>query len=125
MILADTCLLIEYFRKTEKRNAKLMALFNRNYKFCTAAITHYEIFTGALPIQLDFWENFLAKTEILPLDKKAAQKAVEINRNLKSQRKQIGLADLFIAATAIANDLPFSTLNTKHFDRVEGLIIVD
>lgn len=37
----------------------------------------------------------------------------------------IDTADLFIAATAIANSLPFATLNKKHFDRIEGLKIVE
>ena len=37
----------------------------------------------------------------------------------------IDLADLFIAATALTSNLPFSTLNKKHFERIEGLVIVE
>ena len=46
-------------------------------------------------------------------------------RNLDDRkRKLIDTADLFIAATAIANKLPFATLNRKHFERIDGLAII-
>ena len=35
------------------------------------------------------------------------------------------ITDLFIAATAIANNLPCATLNKKHFERIEELKIID
>jgi len=44
---------------------------------------------------------------------------------LKRKRKQIDLADLFIAATAVTNELPLATLNKKHFERVEILAIIE
>jgi tRNA(fMet)-specific endonuclease VapC len=31
------------------------------------------------------------------------------------------IRDILIAATALAYDLPLMTLNTRHFDRIEGL----
>ena len=54
-----------------------------------------------------------------------SQTAVDINAELKKKRKQIGMADLFIAATAMANNLPLVTLNKKHFDRIVGLTLID
>jgi len=36
-----------------------------------------------------------------------------------------GDGDLFIAATAIGNDLPFAILNMKHFERIDNLQIVE
>jgi predicted nucleic acid-binding protein len=67
----------------------------------------------------------LPKTRVLALDENVAQVAVDINNELKRKRKQIEMADLFIAATAIANKLPFATLNRKHFDRIDGLIVIE
>jgi tRNA(fMet)-specific endonuclease VapC len=49
---------------------------------------------------------------------------VDINNALKRKRKQIDIADLFIAATALSNNLPFATLNLKHFERIDNLQIV-
>jgi predicted nucleic acid-binding protein len=50
--------------------------------------------------------------------------AVDLNRSLKKKPKQIEMADLFNAATAIDNKLPLATLNIKHFDRIDGLELV-
>lgn len=62
---------------------------------------------------------------IIPFDEAAVDTAVHLNAALKSKRKQIDIADLFIAATAITHNLPFATLNRKHFDRITELNIVE
>jgi tRNA(fMet)-specific endonuclease VapC len=125
LVLADTSLLIDYFRKTDKANSVLVALFDQNYDFCISAITDYEIYAGATSAQLPFWYQALARMAVLPFDAAVSKTAVEINKSLKSKRKQIGIADLFIAATAIANTMPLATLNKKHFERIDGLVVVD
>jgi tRNA(fMet)-specific endonuclease VapC len=61
---------------------------------------------------------------VIPFDEATVDKAVEINTNLKRKRNQVALADLFIAATAISHNLPFPTLNRKHFDRIDELNII-
>jgi predicted nucleic acid-binding protein len=48
-----------------------------------------------------------------------------VNSGLKRKRKQIDLADLFIAATAMTQNLSIATLNKKHFDRIDGLDIIE
>ncbi len=125
IILADTSLLIDYFRKTDKSNAILFTLFDQGYNFCISSVTHYEIYSGATAAQLLFWRNFLEKTTVLPFDESVAEVAVGINNALKQKNKQIEIADLFIAATAISAKLPFATLNRKHFERIEELVIVN
>jgi len=125
IILADTSILIDYFRKTDKVNSVMIALFDQGFDFSISAITHYEIYSGATALQLPFWTNLLSRTKVLPFDEAVAQTAVDINTILKLKRKQIGIADLFIAATAISNHLSLATLNKKHFDRIDGLTIVE
>ncbi len=125
IVLADTSILIDLFRKTDKANSTLIALVKQGYGFCISAITEFEIYTGAVLGQIDFWDNFLQRTEVLPFDKAVAKVAIDLNRDLKRKRKQISIPDLFIAATAIANNLPFATLNKKHFERVDGLAIIE
>jgi len=68
-------------------------------------------------------EQIIKAVNVLPFDEASVDKAVEINASLKQKRKQIDLADLFIAATAVSNNLLFATLNKKHFDRVKALKI--
>lgn len=125
IILVDTSILIDYFRKTDKENSKLIALFDQGYDFTISAITHYEIYSGATSAQLSFWTNLLVKTNVLALDGAVAQAAVDINNVLKRKRKQIAMADLFIAATSISYNLSLATLNVKHFDRIDRLNVIE
>ena len=87
-------------------------------------VTKYEIFVGANENQLKFWNEVMLNLNILELDDKCVNSAIEINKNLKQKRKQIDIADLFIGATAIANNLPFATLNLKHFERIDDIEII-
>lgn len=125
IVLADTSILIDFFRKTDKENSTLIALVRQGYEFSISAITEYEIYSGAPVSQQDYWQDFLKHTQVLPFDKNVVKVAVDINNALKRKRKQIDIADLFIAATAVSNDLPFATLNMKHFARIENLQIVN
>jgi len=88
-------------------------------------VAEYEIYRGALLGQMAFWDNLLLKVEVFSFDKAASRIAVDINAELKRKRKQIEIADLFIAATAIANGLKLATLNKKHFDRIEALTLME
>lgn len=125
IILTGTSILIDYFRKTDKNNSVLISLFGQGYNFTISAITHYEIYSGTTANQLTFWKSLLQRTKVLALDEIVAQAAVDINSELKRKRKQIEIADLFIAATAIANNLPFATLNRKHFKRIDSLNLLE
>ena len=125
IVLADTSILIYYFRKTDKANSRMIALFDQGYDFYISAITHYEIYSGATSAQLPFWTSILARTKVLAFDQTAAQAAVDIGNVLKQKRKQLSIADLFIAATAISNNLSLATLNIKHFERIDGITIIE
>lgn len=60
----------------------------------------------------------------LPFDDLVAKKAAEIYHTLRKQNKMIEFSDIFIAATCLVNDLSILTLNKKHFNRVNGLVIL-
>lgn len=125
IILVDTSILIDYFRKTDKENAALVAIVKQGYSYCISSVTEYEIYRGALLGQIAFWDNLLKKIEVLPFDKAASRIAVDINAELRRKRKQIDIADLFIAATAVANNLKLATLNKKHFNPIKALTLMD
>ncbi|HEX8356557.1 MAG TPA: type II toxin-antitoxin system VapC family toxin [Segetibacter sp.] len=125
IVLADTSILIDLFRKSEKANSRFVQLALQGYQFQISAITEYEVYSGATIAQLPFWDDLLEKIIVLPFSKDVVKQAVIINRQLKQKRKQIDLADLFIAATSIANNLPFATLNGKHFERIDNLHLVE
>lgn len=102
-----------------------MAIVKQGYTFCISSVTEFEIYRGALLGQIAFWDKLLQKVAVLSFDKTASRIAVDINAELKRKRNQIEIADLFIAATAVANDLKLATLNKKHFDRIEALSLMD
>ena len=124
IVVLDTSILIDFFRKTAKNKTELIKLVDEGYSYCISAITEYEIYVGATVAQHGYWKQFLLTTNVLPFDTDAVVKAVEINHQLKRKRQQIDIADLFIAASSMINGLPLATLNKKHFERIEGLRLI-
>ncbi len=121
IVLANTSILIDYFRKTDKSKSTLVKLFDEGNDFCISAITEYEIYSGTTELQTAFWKEMLKMTMVIAFDQSIVTVAVKINKALKLKSKQIAIADLFIASTAVANNLPLATLNKKHFERVDEL----
>ena len=123
IVLVDTSILIDYYRKTDKEKSVWISLVRQGYSFAVSAVTKYEIYAGATPNQLTFWSNVFEAVTVMPFDELSVDTAVSINSALKRKRKQIDLADLFIAATAVANDLPLMTLNRKHGANTRNVIV--
>jgi tRNA(fMet)-specific endonuclease VapC len=122
-LMIDTGLLIDYFRKTDKSNARLVQLSKQFDQLAISSVTEFEIYSGATSSQLTFWNELLSEIIVLPFDSKAAHVAAEIQQELKKIRKTVEKADLFIAATAISNNLSLDTLNRKHFEVIEQLAL--
>ncbi|SDC09446.1 type II toxin-antitoxin system VapC family toxin [Niabella drilacis] len=120
-LMIDTSILIDYFRKTDKTNSRLVAHFRQYDQIYISTITEFEIFNGATQVHKDFWEGLLSRLIVLSFDRPAARKSAEIVSLLKTKRKTIDKPDLFIAATAITNDLMLDTLNIKHFISIDVL----
>ncbi len=125
IILVDTSVLIDYYRKTDKEKTIWLSFVRRGYSFAISVVTKYEIYFGATPSQLIFWNSILQTVTVISLDETSIDTAVILNDNLKKKRKQIDIADLFIAATAVTHHLPLATLNKKHFERVDTLNLIE
>ena len=123
-VMVDTSILIDFYRKTDKSNSIWIKLVREGYAFTISAITKYEIYSGANANQAAFWDNVFRQIEIISLDEDCIDAAVQINIELKKKSKQIALADLLIAASAVANEMPLATLNRKHFERIDSLKLI-
>lgn len=123
-LMVDTSLLIDFFRKTDKNNAKLVTHFRNYRQLYISSITEFEVLNGAKHLHLDFWNGMLSRVTVLDFDSKAARQAAEITEQLKSKRKTIDKPDLFIAATAVAHGLHFDPLNIKHFTHIDKLLML-
>ena len=119
--MVDTSILIDYFRRTDKSRSRLVHHFKDYDRLYISSVTEFEIVTGARAPHIRFWDSMLSRFTVLDFDSRSARKAAMIVEQLKVVRKTIAKPDLFIASTALVNDLDFDTLNVKHFIHIEGL----
>lgn len=125
VILLDTGILIEYFRKKDKSKSILYQLSLQPYEFKVAAISQYEILLGSNDSQMDFWKMFFERIQILAFDENSAIAASEIYKQLKSENKLLDIADILIGSIALTNQISLATLNKKHFMRIKNLELVE
>lgn len=119
--MVDSTILIDYFRKTDKNNSRLVNHFKNYDRLYISSVTEFEVINGSTSAHLQFWNQMLSGFIVLDFDSKAARKATEIVRQLKTKRKSIDKPDLFIAATAIVHGLTLDTTNKKHFIHIDAL----
>lgn len=124
MILLDTSVLLDYFRKVVKEKTLFQNLAKNYSTLCISQITYFEILRGSNQNQKSFWIDIFEDLDFLDFDIQCADSAVLIYKELKSKNQLIESADLLIAATAIANNLPLATFNVKDFQKINSLDLV-
>lgn len=123
MILLDTSVLIDYFRKQNKNKTVLFRLLLKNEDLAISVITKYELMLGSNSEQDLFWKSLFQRILIIPLDEKIIDETVLIKKELKAKNNEIGLADMIIAATARLHKIRLATSNVKDFEKVNHLKI--
>lgn len=124
IILLDTGILIDYFRKTNKQNSLFQKLVTKNSEFRISVITHFEILRGSNFKQEIFWRDLLKDIEIISYFPMMNYTALRIRDELKKKRKSISIEDLIIAATAVHFDFSLATLNENHFNSISKLELI-
>jgi|SRR3989344_8720838 len=89
----------------------------------TSAVCVHEVLSGATQSERSTIADLFRGLEILPFDCSAAQMSPEIKKRIIKAGKTIGELDVFIAATALAHNIPLLTTD-KDFKNVEGLQVV-
>ena len=119
--LLDTCICIALLRKNPSVIQRLREVGTHNCKI--SDITLAELYFGAFKSGKE--KHFNDVSEISKLFKKFPiqymRKYGEIRWELERQGLRIGDMDMFIAATAIEEELILVTDNIKHFSRIPGL----
>jgi len=123
-ILIDTSVVIDHFRKKNKQKSLLYELAKENTLFLSA-ISKFEFLVGTKLTQIRQTKKIVEGFYILSFNSHVADVASDIAKKLKTKNKITEFRDIFIAATAIANDMPLSTLNVKHFERIDDLELID
>jgi len=124
LILLDSSVLIEYFRKKDKSQTFFFKLSKQYEGFAIPVTVHFEIMAGSNRIQDKFWENLFNDFLIIPYTVPVNYQAREIRWSLMKKRKSIVFKDLLIAATALNFNLVLATLNKKHYSDIENIILI-
>ena len=126
MICLDTNILIAHKRaKTaDKNKTELYRLAVQGYRFAVSSITVYELLRGDNQDEDRYWKTMFADMDILSFDFACAEQAARIYKDLKQKGLLIEAEDLLIGATALQHRLTLATNNRRHFERIEGLLLL-
>lgn len=123
-LLMDTSVIIDFSRSRDKSRTLLSQLVKAKHHLAISMITHTELFAGK-----SIWENqallaklerFLSYLELVPLTPAVSRQAGRVRA-----RHELDLFDAIIAATALEQQVPLVTLNSRHFARVEDLEVFE
>jgi len=124
-IAIDACVLIEFLRAKDKSKTMYAKLARGVVPLFISTIVLFEVRAGLNAINQECLMGLLRKITCLPFDVRTAEIAADLSRTLRNNRIQVESSDLFIAATAIAHGVPLATLNQKHFERIDELVLID
>lgn len=124
MILLDSSVLIDLFRKKDKQKSFFFKLLDKEENFAISSITHYEIGVGNKKSNSDYWNDLYNNLTVIPFDENCSETAIEIYLDLRKKNRLIDLADLLIGATSVTHGITLATLNKKHFDRIVNIELI-
>src|SRR5437879_2504844 len=105
-MVVDTSIFIDYLRSKKKEQTIFQKLSDKSEIFISS-VTLYELLIGATSDEK--WEEIRKLTEDIPVlgfSERIAAQSAKIYHELRKSNNIIDHRDIFIAATAIANDLP-------------------
>jgi tRNA(fMet)-specific endonuclease VapC len=129
MYLFDTDVITNIFKpRPSKSLLRKLSNLAQSEQFIST-ITIFEIVYGAMKsCRPDYHlrnleEILLPSVNIIGFDAKAAYVCGRLRATLEERGQPVSLADMEIAAIAMAHNLTLVTGNTKHFSRIGGLAI--
>ena len=117
--LIDTNAVIDYLdNKLPDKAGELMDGIDSRI----SVITRMELLSwpGASQEQTQILNEFINASEVFALEEPVIVKAVDIRKTFKTK-----IPDAIIAANAIVNKLALITRNTKDFEKIEGLEVLN
>lgn len=120
--LADTNSVIDFLnRKLPPVSIAWLEQLIVNEQLALSVIVRIELLSwNGPPADMQLLANFIAATEVLPLDEPVIQQTIALR-----QQHRVKLPDAIIAATALAHGRPLLTRNAADFRRVASLAVLD
>jgi tRNA(fMet)-specific endonuclease VapC len=127
MYLLDTNILSELIKKRPSSHVLSQLSSKPAHTLFTSCICIMELrFGSALREDSEvFWtkinKEIISRVNTVSIGSKEAFTAGDILADLRKKGHFIGLEDVLIAASAVANQYIVVTANTRHFSRIKGL----
>jgi tRNA(fMet)-specific endonuclease VapC len=127
MYLLDTIILSELIKKHPNSHVLSPLSSKPAHTLFTSSVCLMELrFGSALREDCEvFWEKInreiISRVTIIHVGEKEALAAGDILASLCKTGQIIGVEDVLIAASALANQCSIVTANTRHFSRIKGL----
>lgn len=129
MTLLDTDILSLHLRGQPQVMTNVLAYVQTHGVLHFSLITHYEILNGLFykdaRQQMERYESLLLDSRLIPLTPESVRIAASISAGLRTTGYVTGHTDVLIAGVALANEMQLATNNTRHFERIEGLQLVN
>lgn len=127
-MIQDTSFIIDLLRGDETAERLLDIIEKEAQPQKVSSVTVLELYEGVARSQMPESKqkrilDILETKHVVSADRAVMRKAGKLSDELVNDGKRIEREDCIIAATALLNDEPIITRNTKHFGRVDGLEI--
>ena len=130
-VVLDTNVLSELVKSRPNESVSQMILDAPPGSLFASEMTRYELRLGAFshPRPEHLWARIqaiiLPIPTWLPVTAEVSERTAEIEATLKRKGKPIGVIDPFIAASALVLGCPVVTRNTRHFEAMGGLQVIN
>lgn len=122
-MLLDSAFLIDLLDKDSGAVAKLDEIEAEQMPVGIPTLVVVEVGVGlSVASEQELFDDVIGSVPVLQLDRAAATRAVEIQRDLRAAGREIGAVDVMIAGTAAASSDPtVLTRNVEELERVEAI----
>jgi predicted nucleic acid-binding protein len=124
----DTNIVSYLLKENPTVSARLMAESANNH-LTIPLMVYYEVKRGLLAVnssrKIQLFERFCELLGVEEMDFDVLDKAAYVYNNLRSIGRLVEDADIIIAAFCIVNDCILVTNNTKHFEHIDDLQLVN
>ena len=129
LTLLDTDTLSLHLKGHPKVMAQVQAYTQLHGVIHFSLITYYEILNGLLykdaRNQLGRFQSLVLDSRLLPLTPTSIGLSAQVSADLRRAGQLIEHTDILIAGVALANQMQLATNNTRHYERIEGLQLMN